>query len=377
MKKEGRFNWLKRPFEEIDKTFLFLVLGIAIFGFLMLASASGPVGYDRFGDSYYFVKNQFTNGVAPGLILFCVTALTPIGFWRKWSSIMLFISLALLVLVFIPGVGEDFGTFANSWVRIGGFSFQPAELVKLTFLIYLADWLVKQRDHLKDYKAGLLPFLVVLGTISGLILLQPDLGTLSIIVAMAFIVYFVAGGHVMHLTALAIGGSMAFLIAIRSSAYRLARFTTFLHPELDPEGIGYQVNQALLAVGSGGLFGRGYGHSLQKFQYLPEVIGDSIFAVLAEELGLIFTVAFLAAYLWLIIRGLHIAQGSKDLYARYLVIGVMSWIGVQAFINIGAMVAILPITGVPLPLLSYGGTSFIVTMTALGMVLSASKEAEL
>jgi cell division protein FtsW len=290
MKKNRRFSWLARPFEGIDRTFLFLVLGIMVFGFLMLASASGPVGFDRFGDSYYFVKHQFTQGVVPGLVVFFAATAISASRWRKYASILLFVSLALLVLVFIPGIGADFGTFAKSWVLIGGFSFQPAEIVKLTFLIYLADWLVKQKDHLKDYKAGLLPFLVVLGTISGLILLQPDLGTLSIIVAMAFIVYFVAGGNLVHLTALAVGGSMAFFIAIQSSAYRLARFTTFLHPELDPEGVGYQVNQALLAVGSGGLFGRGYGHSLQKFQYLPEVIGDSIFAVLAEEFGLIVTV---------------------------------------------------------------------------------------
>ncbi len=357
-----------------DTTFLFLVLGIAVFGFFMLASASGPVAYDRFGDSYYFVKNQLVNGVIPGLVAFFVTSFVPLGFWRKWSAVMLFVSVALLVLVFVPGIGQDFGTFANSWVQIGSFSFQPAELVKLTFLLYLADWLVKQKDALKDYRTGLLPFLAVLGVIAGLILLQPDLGTLSIIVAMAVIVYFVAGGHVMHLVALGLAGGLAFFIAIQSSAYRLARFTTFLHPELDPEGLGYQVNQALLAVGSGGFFGRGYGHSLQKFQYLPEVIGDSIFAVLAEELGFLFTVVFLACYVWMIVRGLGIAEKSEDLFAKYLVTGVMAWVGIQACINIGAMVAILPITGVPLPLVSYGGTSLIVTLAGLGFVVSASKQ---
>lgn len=363
-------------FEGIDRTFLFLVLGLAIFGFLMLASASGPVGYDRFGDSYYFVKHQLVQGLLPGLVMFFAMAAVPYTVWRSYASAMLIVSVGLLILVFIPGIGADFGTFAHSWVQIGSFSFQPAEIVKLTFLIYLADWLVKQNEHLKDYRAGLLPFLVVLGVISLLIFAQPDLGTLSIIVAMAFTVFFVAGGHLAHLLALGAAGAMAVVIAVQSSEYRLARFTTFLHPELDPQGIGYQVNQALLAVGSGGLFGRGYGHSLQKFQYLPEVIGDSIFAILAEEWGLIFTSLFVLMYLWMLLRGFKIAQGTQDLYARYFTIGVMAWIGIQAFVNIGAMVAILPITGVPLPLLSYGGTSLIITLTALGMVLNISKTSD-
>ncbi|PIZ53426.1 stage V sporulation protein E, partial [Candidatus Uhrbacteria bacterium CG_4_10_14_0_2_um_filter_41_7] len=161
-----------------------------------------------------------------------------------------------------------------------------------------------------------------------------------------------------------------------SSPYRAERFTTFMHPEYDPQGIGYQINQALLAIGSGGLMGRGYGHSLQKFQYLPEVIGDSIFAVMSEELGFIFTVSYLLLFLFLLYRGFKIAEGAEDAFGKYFTVGVMTWIGVQAFVNIGAMVSILPITGVPLPFLSYGGTSLIIILAAIGLVLNISRTAD-
>jgi cell division protein FtsW len=234
--------------------------------------------------------------------------------------------------------------------------------------------MVKRGDDLKDLHAGLVPFMIILGLMSVLILAQPDLGTLSVIAATAFIVYFIAGGAIAHLLGLGILGMTVFGIAIKSSPYRAARLTTFLHPELDPQGVGYQINQALLAIGSGGFFGKGYGHSLQKFQYLPEVIGDSIFAVMSEELGFLLTTVFLLVFLFLLLRGLKIAESAPDDFGKYLVTGIMAWFGVQAFINIGAMVGILPITGVPLPFLSYGGTSLIVTLAAAGVVLNVSRE---
>ena len=359
-----------------DRTFFLLVIGMTLFGLIVLASASSAVGYERFGDGYYFVKHQIVQGVLPGLFAFAAGFFIPYQTWKNYALPMLLLSIGLLILVFIPGIGQDFGTFANSWVEIGGFSFQPSEVAKLTFLFYLAAWLEKRGDDLKDLHAGLVPFMIILGVMSLLILAQPDLGTLSVIAGMAFIVYFIAGGAIAHLFGLGILGVTAFGIAIKSSPYRAARLMTFLHPELDPQGVGYQINQALLAIGSGGVFGRGYGHSLQKFQYLPEVIGDSIFAVMSEELGFFLTTLFLFGFLFLLFRGLKIAEGAPDAFGRYLVTGVMAWLGVQAFINIGAMVSILPITGVPLPFLSYGGTSLIVTLAAAGVVLNVSKESK-
>jgi len=216
----------------------------------------------------------------------------------------------------------------------------------------------------------------IANTIAGLILLQPDLGTLSIIGAIAFIIFFVAGGSLKHLLGIGITSFVALYIMIASSPYRIERFTTFLHPELDPQGVGYQINQALLAIGSGGLFGSGYGHSLQKFQYLPEVIGDSIFAVMAEELGFLLTVGFVALFMAMVLRGFWLSERVQDRFGKFLIIGIVSWFGVQAFVNIGAMVGILPITGVPLPFLSYGGTAMVVSLAAAGVVMNISKEAK-
>jgi len=359
--------------EKIDKVFLITVVAIAVFGLVMLTSASGPVAYARFGDNFYYLKHQLLIGAIPGGIAFLAGALIPHELWKKFALPMLFISIMLLLLVFIPGIGADFGTFAKSWVVIGGISFQPAEFVKLTFLFYLAAWLEKRGDDLKDIGSGLVPFLWVLGTIGMLIYLQPDLGTLSIIVSTAFVVYFVAGGPILHLAGLGLAGAGLFFAAVTMSPYRAARFMTFLHPELDPQGIGYQINQALLAVGSGGFFGRGYGHSLQKFQYLPEVIGDSIFAVVSEEMGFLFTALFVLLFGFFIMRGLKIAENADSKFGTYLAVGIIAWFGIQALVNVGAILGLMPLTGVPLPFLSYGGTSLVITLAASGVLLNISK----
>ncbi len=363
-----------RSKKRIDTTFFFLVLGISIFGILILMSASGPEGYSQFSDSYYFVKHQIFHGWIPGVIAFIFGIFIPASLWKKWALPMFVITFIALVLVFIPGIGDDFGTFAHSWIKIGSFSFQPSEFAKLTFLFYISAWLSKNQNKMTDFKGGLLPFMTILASFGLLIFLQPDLGTLSIIVASAFILYFIAGGKLIYLIGIGSLASVVFGMTIKLSPYRFTRFTTFLHPELDPQGVGYQINQALLAIGSGGIFGRGYGHSLQKFQYLPEVIGDSIFAVMSEELGFIFTLIFLGVFVWMILRGLKIAEEAKDSYSKYLVVGIMAWFGIQAFVNIGSMVGILPITGVPLPFLSYGGTSLMVSFFAAGIVLNISKK---
>ena len=360
---------------QVDRVFLAYILGLLVFGLIMLTSASGPLGYDRFGDSYYFLKHQLIQGALPGIAVLVIASKIKYQAYKKHAFLLLVVSIVLLVLVFIPGIGTDFGTFANSWVQIGSFSFQPSEIVKLTFFLYLAAWMV-ERSHgeIHDVRAGLMPFLIILGIITILMMLQPDLGTLSIIASVSFIMYFVAGGPLRHLLGLGALCLGAFAIAIKASPYRAARLMTFLHPELDPQGIGYQITQALLAIGSGGIFGRGYGHSLQKFQYLPEVVGDSIFAVMAEELGFVFTLLFIAAFLGMLLRGLDIAKGAKDRFGKYLVVGIISWFGVQAFVNIGAIVGVMPLTGVPLPFMSYGGTALVVSLAAAGVVLNVSKQ---
>jgi cell division protein FtsW len=356
-----------------DRPFLALLGGLVLLGFVLLASASGPTGYVKFHDSYYFLKHQLIFGLLPGVIGFVLASRIPYSIFRRFSGLMLLVSIALLLSVFIPGLGTDLGTFAKQWIAFGRFSVQPSEIVKLTFLFYVAAWMEKRTESdLKDIHAGLIPLMIVLGTVMGILLIQRDTGTMGIIVAMALGVYFVAGAPIRYFVAFGGVGAIAMGLILKFSAYRYERLVTFLHPELDPKGAGYHINQALLGIGSGGFFGRGYGHSLQKFQALPEVAGESIFAVIAEELGFLLTTAFLVLYVALLQRGFRIAATAKDGFGRYLATGVMCWIGAQALVNIGAMVGILPITGVPLPLVSYGGTALAITLTALGVVVNVS-----
>lgn len=358
----------------IDYTYLAIVGAIVLFGFMMLASASAPVGYDRFGDSYYFVTHQLVFGLIPGIAGLIFFSRVPYTFWKRNAWNLLLVSIALLVIVFIPGLSAGIGT-AHSWISIGGFfSVQPSEIVKITFLFYLAAWLERRGEAgVRDVHGGFLPFIVTLGIILLLLLLQPDVGTMSIIAAMALAVYFVAGAPLVYVGGLIAGGASALALLIGLEPYRAARFTTFLNPELDPQGIGYHINQALLAIGSGGIFGVGYGHSRQKFQYLPEVSGDSIYAVIGEEMGLVVALLVLAAFLAFLWRTLKIANEAPDKFGKYVCVGIAAWIVIQAFVNIASMVALLPMTGITLPFVSYGGTSLAVSLWAVGVVLNISR----
>lgn len=358
--------------EKFDGVFLGLILGVTFFGMVMLSSASGPVSYARFGDSYYFVKHQLLYGLLPGLIAMFVMMKIPYRTWKKAALPLLILTIVLLVLVFIPGIRAEFGT-SHSWVQFGPISFQPSELVKLTFLFYLAAWLETRGEQgVRDIKKGFVPFLVLLGMVMGLLLLQPDTGSMGIIVVESLAVYFVAGSAISHLAVLGTAGVGLLLLIIKLSPYRAARFMTFLHPELDPQGIGYHVNQALLAVGSGGFFGLGLGHSRQKFQYLPEVQGDSIFAIIGEELGFLFAAALIAFFIVILWRGLQIAKNSPDYFGKFVGVGILTWITFQAFVNIGSMLGLLPVTGVPLPFISYGGTALMTNLAAAGVLLNIS-----
>jgi len=347
---------------------------LLLLGLFILSSAGSAVGFQTFGDSYYFIKHQITNGLIPGIILFFLLANINYQIWKKFTTALLLTSIALLVIVFIPGIGSEYGT-AKSWINVAGFSFQPAELVKLTFLLYLATWLEKRGVHgVKDLYSGLLPFLFIMGVISTLMLLQPDMGTLSIIIFIAMTVFFASGAKIKHVTGIVLAGMSFIYLLILKSPYRAARLTTFLDPELDPQGIGYHINQAFLAIGSGGLFGRGFGLSRQKFQYLPEATGDSIFAIMAEELGFILCLLAIGLFIVIMYRGLNIAKDSIDQFGRLVAIGIISWITFQAFFNISSMIGLLPMTGVPLPFISYGGTALAVTMGAFGILTNISMQ---
>jgi cell division protein FtsW len=225
----------------------------------------------------------------------------------------------------------------------------------------------------KDFHGGFLPFIFTFGLIALLIILQPDVGTLSVIGLMAVTMYFAAGAPWTHLGVLFLGGLAALGALIAAAPYRAARFTTFLYPEFDPQGVGYHINQALLAIGSGGFFGLGYGGSRQKFEYLPEVTSDSIFAVIAEEMGFVFSVALVLLFLWFFLRAMKTAKNAPDAFGKLVTVGVASWLGLQAMVNIGSMVGLVPMTGVTLPFVSYGGTSLAISLAAIGVVLNVSR----
>ena len=363
---------MKRLGHQADYTLIILFGVIVVFGLVMLSSATSVVGYDKFGDSYWYLKHQIFSGLLPGLFLFLILSRIDYRVWKKFALFFLWFSLGLLLLVFVPGLGADYSK-AQSWINVGGFSLQPAEIVKLLFLLYLAAWFEKRREKIKSFSYAFLPFMVYLAVIGGLIILQPDIGTLFIIVIMSVIVFYAAGASLKHLFFIFIGGLGGLGILIRLAPYRLARLKAFLNPEAEQPGVGYHYNQAFVAIGSGGWFGLGLGYSKQKFQYLPEVAGDSIFAIMAEELGFVFMLILVVIFIWLFIRIIKTANRAPDFFGYLIAVGAGVWIVGQFFVNIGAMLGLLPMTGLPLPLISYGGTAMISSMAAMGIVVNISK----
>jgi len=356
---------------EPDWKLMIAVGAILLFGLMMLASATSAFAYLRYGDSYYFFKHQIF-GLVIGLVVFLFFANIDYRFWKKYAFFLLLASIALLALVFIPSLSADYGK-ARSWINVFGFSLQPSEIVKLCFLIYLAAWLENREKKLHDVYQSTIPFLISLGIISLLIIMQPDLGTLMIIAVTSIIVYFVGGGSFKHIIVLFLLGSLAVALLVQFKPYQLNRFKCLVDPSFSSQDVCYQVNQSLIAVGSGGLWGRGLGQSRQKLMYLPEVSGDSIFAVISEEVGFVFSIALIIAFLYFFYRGILIAKQAPDRFGRILAVGIASWIAIQAIINIGGMVNIMPMTGITLPFISYGGSSLLATLAAVGILVNISK----
>jgi len=344
------------------------------FGLIMLTSASSPVGYERFGNAYFFIKNQLLHGVLPGLILFLILAKVDYHILKRYASWIFVGMILLLVVVFIPGLGSNYDTNAHSWINIFGLSFQPSEFAKLGMIIFMAGLLSNMGRDIENFKQGFLLSLGIGFIPISLVILQPDIGTVSILFSILFAMLFLSGAKWSHILSLAGVGLSGLVLMVVAAPYRAARFMTFLHPELDPQGIGYHINQAFLAIGSGGFFGRGLGHSLQKYQYLPEVHSDSIFAIIAEEMGLLFAVAVIVLLILIIFRGLKLAKNAPDQFGRLLAGGIIIWFAVQSFLNIGAIVGVLPMTGVPLPFISHGGTALMVAMGAVGILTNISRE---
>jgi len=356
-----------------DYKIAILAFAIAIFGLIMIASSSTVVAYEKFGgnNDYYYVYHQ---------LISLVIGLVAMGFfsnydYRRYKTIslhLMIITLVLLVAVFLPGIGSS-AKGASRWINLGITTFQPSELAKITFVIYLAAWFDSKKTQLGKLSKALLPFMVMIGVISFLIILQPDLGTLTVIILTSIILFFVAGAPIWQLGSLGLFLLLTFIGFVRSASYRWERFITFLNPSAEKLDQSYHINQAFIAVSQGGWWGKGYGQSLQKMRYLPEPHTDSVFAIISEELGFLRAGLVVVAFFYLFHLGISIARKVQDEFGRLLTIGIVSSILIQAFINISAMLGLVPLTGVTLPFISYGGTSLIISFIQIGILLNISK----
>ncbi|RJQ14012.1 putative lipid II flippase FtsW [Candidatus Parcubacteria bacterium] len=355
----------------IDIPLAITILFVLLFGLLMLASASFSLSYKNFGHNYYYLKHQIFFGVISGLIFLFIGFKTPYEFWKKIAPAAFIFSLILMLLVFLPHIGQEIRG-AKRWLEIGGISFQPSELLKLTMVIYMAALFANKNWQANSFLRGFVPFATITGIISLLLIFQPDVGTLIILASTATVVYFLAGGKILHLLLLLGIGSLAFWGLVHNEPYRLNRILAFLNPNIDPQGISYQISRSIIFIGSGKLLGSGIGSDPLQYERLPEAMGDSIFAVIGHELGFFGAMAVVLAFLFIGLRGLNIAKNTTETFGRLVAAGITTFICLQAFVNIGAISGFLPLTGVPLPFMSYGGSALMVALFSVGILLNIS-----
>ncbi|NWL86810.1 MULTISPECIES: stage V sporulation protein E [unclassified Paenibacillus] len=347
------------------------ILSLLTIGIVMVYSAGSVLGFHDYGDSFYFVKRQALFAVL-GLVAMFFTMNFDYRLLKRYAKIGLIICFALLVIVLIPGIGVVRGG-ARSWLGISSFGIQPSEFMKLGMILFLSYWLSKEDYRITQFARGLLPPLGIIGLAFGMIMLQPDLGTGTVMLGASMLIVFTAGARIKHLVGLAAVGAVGFVGLILAAPYRLARITAFLDPWSDPLGAGYQIIQSLYAIGPGGLAGLGLGMSRQKYSYVPEPQTDFIFSILAEELGFIGGLLVLMLFLILIWRGMRVAMTIDDTFGSLLAVGIVGMVGVQVVINIGVVIGLMPVTGITLPLISYGGSSLTLMLTALGILLNLSR----
>ncbi len=345
--------------------FLSFVL-LLVIGLLFLMDVSAPQGLQFFGDRFYFLKQQlFSLGIGAAVLIFF--SLIDYRVLSKASFFIFSFSVLLLILLLIPGLGQKF-LGAKRWLYIGSFGFQPSEVVKFSLVVYFA--------LLSEKRKPLLSFLIPLFIVAFLIMLQPDLGTTLVVAAVGFAMIFVSGFPLHYFLGTGILAVFLALIAIFTSSYRRDRLLSFLNQIEDPLGKTYHINQIIISLGLGGFWGRGLGNSQQKYLFLPEAATDSIFAVIAEEIGFIGSTILIFLFVYFLYSGFRIALKAPDVFGKMLVFGFLVWIASQTFLNLGAMTALLPLTGIPLPFFSYGGSSLISLMAAVGVVINVSLKSQ-
>ena len=367
---------------QTDYIFLFIVLLLILLGGLILISVSSTSSQEKFGSSFHYLNHQILYGFLPGLIIAFFAFKINLVTLKKMAPLFLFVNLIFLGMVFLPHSGVSFGGAAR-WIKLGPISFQPSEFLKLSFILYLASWLESRTEKrftpttkklARGFSQTFIAFLAVMGITSIFLIFQPDISTLLIIILVATLMYFLVRTPFWHSIVTTLIIVFGFLVLIKIAPYRFNRILAFLNPELDPMGIGYQIKQALIAIGSGGIWGSGLGLSVQKLGFLPHSISDSIFAIFAEETGFIGSFILVLLYLVFFWRGLKIGKQSADKFSKFCAWGITFWITLQAFVNIGSMIGILPLTGIPLPFISYGGSALISELIGVGILLNISKQ---
>jgi cell division protein FtsW len=353
-----------------DRTIFLSVMLLLSVGVVMVYSSSSIVALKRYNDGYYFLKRQLLFASA-GVFIMLLVSRIDYRIYQRLAYPTLGFTLVSLVLVLIPHVGVDIaGT--RRWFKIGGFTFQPAEFMKLAMIIFTAHSLSKKGEKVKAFSVGIVPHMMVLGFALLLMLMQPDFGTSMVIAAVVFIMLFAAGARVSHLLSLILLSLPAIYLLVFRVAYRRRRIMAFLNPWDDPQNVGFQIVQSFLAFGSGGPFGVGLGDGRQKMFYLPESFTDFIFSNIAEETGLIGAIVVMALFMAFIFRGLYLSMTVNDAFGRHLALGLTSVIGLQAFINMAVVMGLLPTKGLPLPFISYGGSSIVTILIGVGILLNIS-----
>jgi cell division protein FtsW len=356
----------------MDHILLSVTITLALVGLVMVFSASAVVAGNRFDDSGYFLKRQLA-WLTLGFLLLHLTSRIDYIWWKRLSVPLLGLMIVLLVMVLIPSVGVA-AKGARRWLRLGSISVQPAEMVKLVAVFYLAAYLTKKEDRLTIFSSGLLPALIVVGVLSGLALLEPDLGTAVVLGLVTMGLLFLAGARISHLLGLGLCVAPVALALVLGSSYRRQRLMTFLAPWKDASDAGFQITQSFLAFGSGGPFGVGLGEGKQKLYFLPEAHTDFVLALVGEELGLVGTGAIILLFALFAVRGFHIASRARMPFGRYLGMGITLLIGIQALVNACVVTGLMPTKGLTLPFISYGGSSLVVSLVGVGILLNISRD---
>lgn len=355
-----------------DRVLLGIVTILVLFGFFMLASAFLGPAIKKSEVFYSALSRQILIGLVGGGFLFLITSYIPYQFWRKISLPFFLGTFFLTILVFESHLGFEYAG-ARRWLSFGPLFFQPSELLKFGFLVYLSSWLVSRKEEVSSFKYGLFPFLIIIAFVGLVLLMEPNISTLLVIGFTAVCLFYVAGGRFKQIAVMALLAAVLLFLIVQIKPYLKERLITFLNPNYDPQGQSYQLRQALIAFGSGGLFGKGFGMSVQKFNYLPEPTGDSIFAIIGEEFGFLGTSILLGLFLFFMYRGLLIATRAPDDFGRLLGSGIVILIIVQSFMNMTAMTGIFPLTGLPLLFISQGGSALALTLAEVGVLLNISK----